>query len=180
VRVEEFVGQRVRARREELGMTQEEFGRLVGRLVGRNWSRSTVSVAEKGGRAWTAAELVAASAVLRATVGDLLRPPLQQGDAVELGGPEALPSDVLFDLVTSRLPEDLNFAAIQETLRLLAASAARSKEDSARELDLAHELDRLLMQRVAAGGVVRAPLAGPGVDPSSPFYGDRTSGEGGT
>ncbi|MGH3276708.1 MAG: helix-turn-helix domain-containing protein [Streptosporangiaceae bacterium] len=76
MRVEEYVGQRIRDRRDELGMTQEEFGRRVGHFLGKPWSRSTVSVAENARRAFTAAELVAIANVLGTRAARLLTPPV--------------------------------------------------------------------------------------------------------
>jgi transcriptional regulator with XRE-family HTH domain len=165
VRVEESVGQRVRARRDELGMTQEEFGRRVGQLLGRPWSRSTVSVAEKGDRAWAAADLVAVAIVLQATVGELFRPPSGE-TAVSLGGEDPVPRDMLFAVSTARPREDLNFAAIQETLSRLEDSLARGRDSDVESLKLARDLDGYLMERLAGGGVIRLPVAGAGVDPT--------------
>jgi len=165
VRVEEVVGRRVRARREELGMTQKEFGRRVGQLLGKAWSRSTVSVAENGSRAWAAADLVAVAMVLQVTVGDLLIPPIEEA-AVDLGGPQAVPKSRLSDAVTAHGREDLNLAAIRETLSLLADTANRSQADGNRILEIARDLDVQITQRVAAGGVVSLPLGGAGVDPA--------------
>ena len=91
VRVEEIVGWQVRERREALGLTQEQLGRQLEPLLGRPWSRQAVSAAEKGDRSFAAAELVALAAVLHTTVGDLLRPPLQESEVRPWrrgGGPE--------------------------------------------------------------------------------------------
>ena len=131
-------------------------------LLGRPWSRQAVSAAEKGERSFGAAELVALAAVLHATVGDLLRPPVQEA-AVDLGGPDMVPRDMLLALVTARLREDMNLAAIHETLDVLADSLARSQENDARALKAAQDLDMLITQRVSAGGVVSLPQA-PGLD----------------
>lgn len=177
MRVEEFVGQRVRARRDELGMTQEEFGRRVGQLLGRPWSRSTVSVAEKGDRAWAAADLVTVAIVLQTTVGDLLRPPLQEA-GVELGGEQTVPRDVLFQAIMARPREDMNLVAIQETIGRLADTAIHGQQDFARVLKLVQDLDAQIIQRVTDGGVVSSPLAGPGVSPT-PLNGKGTSRDGG-
>jgi 8-oxo-dGTP diphosphatase len=152
VRVEEVVGGQVRERREALGLTQEQLGRQLEPLLGRPWSRQAVSAAEKGDRAFGAAELVALAAVLHATVGDLLRPPVQEA-AVDLGGPDMVPREMLLAVVAARLRENPNFAAIQETLSLLADSAAKSQEDVARTLQLAQNLDTLITQRAVVGQV---------------------------
>jgi len=75
VRVEEFVGRRIREVREAGGMSQEEFGRAIGPLLGKPWARQAVSNAELGNRAFTAAELVAVAAVTGVSVARLLTPP---------------------------------------------------------------------------------------------------------
>jgi 8-oxo-dGTP diphosphatase len=150
VRVEEVVGWQVRERRERLGLTQEQLGRQLEPYLGRAWSRQAVSAAEKGERSFGAAELVALATVLRATVGDLLRPPVQE-TAVDLGGPDMVPKEMLLAAVAAKMRENPNFDAIQETLTLLADAAARSQEDVARTLLLAQNLDLLVTEQVIAG-----------------------------
>jgi transcriptional regulator with XRE-family HTH domain len=172
VRVEQIVGSRMRERREELGLTQEHIGSQFEPLLGRPWSRQAVSAAEKGDRSFAAAELVALAAVLHVTVSDLLRPPVHEPE-VYLGGPYPVPRDVLLALVTARVRDDLNLTAIQDALTLLADTAARGQEDIAQTLKLARDLDMLITQRVADGGVVRMPYAegyGPDeIDPLRPL-----------
>lgn len=75
-RAEEFVGRRIHDRREELGMTQEEFGQKLLPALGTAWSRQTVSAAEKGKRAFTAGELLAIAQVLNVRIPRLLTPPI--------------------------------------------------------------------------------------------------------
>jgi transcriptional regulator with XRE-family HTH domain len=75
LRIEEIVGDRVRARRDELGWTQAELGERVGQHLGATWSRQSVSAAEKGKRAFPVAELVAFAHVLDVTISYLLMPP---------------------------------------------------------------------------------------------------------
>lgn len=75
MRVAQVIGQRIRDRRDELGMTQEEFGERVGHWLGKPWSRSTVSVAENGKRAFTGDELYAIACVLDTSPSRLLTPP---------------------------------------------------------------------------------------------------------
>ena len=152
MRVEEVVGWQVQKRRDALGLTQDQLGRQLTPFLGRPWSRQAVSAAEKGDRLFGAAELVALAAALHTTVGDLLRPPVQES-AVDLGGPDAFPREMLLAVVASRLREDLNIASIQETLTLLADNAAQGQEVTTRTLKLAQDLDVQITQRVAAGGV---------------------------
>jgi transcriptional regulator with XRE-family HTH domain len=75
VRIEEIVGANMRSVREGAGMTQEELGRQLGQLLGKEWSRQAVSAAEKGGRAFTAAEVVALAFTMNTTAGRLFLPP---------------------------------------------------------------------------------------------------------
>lgn len=73
---QQVVGLALRARRNELGLTQEQAGQRIGRLLGREWSRSSMSIAEDGGRNFGAAELVAIAAALETSIDALFRPPL--------------------------------------------------------------------------------------------------------
>jgi 8-oxo-dGTP diphosphatase len=168
--VEEVVGWQVRERREALGLTQEQLGRQLEPLLGRPWSRQAVSAAEKGDRSFGAAELVALATALQTTVGDLLRPPVQES-AVDLGGHEPVSRDLLYAVIASRLPEDLNFAAIQDTLTQLADTANRSQADVGRMLELAQRIDILMTERVAEGGVVRSAPADTGLGPTPVYSG---------
>ena len=165
MRVEQIVGGHMRERREELGLTQEHVGGQLEPLLGRPWSRQAVSAAEKGDRSFAAAELVALASVLNTTVGDLLRPPVQEPE-VYLGGPYPVPRDALLALVTARVREDMNLAAIHETLDLLADSLARSQENDARALKAAQDLDMLITNRIVGGLGVSLPLA-PDMDSSA-------------
>jgi 8-oxo-dGTP diphosphatase len=80
MRVEEVVGLRIKDIRESRGLTQDQLGELMGELLGgRPWARQTVSAAEHGRRAFTAAELVACSLALGAPVGELLTPLAAEG-----------------------------------------------------------------------------------------------------
>jgi len=90
-RLEEVIGDRMLARRTELGLTQEQVGARMGRLLGREWTRQAVSAAEKGRRAFTAVELVAIANVLGETLSALLTPPsdvkaIELGELTEEGG----------------------------------------------------------------------------------------------
>jgi transcriptional regulator with XRE-family HTH domain len=70
--LEQVIGQRIRDRRGQLGLSQAALGRAVGARLGREWTRQAVCAAEKGGRAFTAAELCAIAGALGMTVTQLL------------------------------------------------------------------------------------------------------------
>lgn len=64
-------------RRRRIGRwTQPEFGRQLGRVLPKPWPAQTVSSAEKGERAFAAAELVAIAHLLEVPVAALFSPPL--------------------------------------------------------------------------------------------------------
>lgn len=86
MRVEEFVGQRIRQRRDELNMSQAELGRRVGDLLGKPWPRQAVSAAELGKRALGVAELVALASVLETRASRLLTPPIGESEITLPGG----------------------------------------------------------------------------------------------
>jgi transcriptional regulator with XRE-family HTH domain len=83
VRIEEIVGERVRAKREELRWSQAELGERLGKHLGAPWSRQSVSAAEKGKRAFPVAEMIAFARVLDVTISYLLMPPANI-DTVEM------------------------------------------------------------------------------------------------
>jgi len=107
---------------------------------------------------------VAAALVLETTVGDLLRPPVGE-TAVSLGGKDLMSSEMLFAVSAARPREDMNFAAIQETLSRLEDSLTRGRDNGMQSLRLARDLDNYLMARLRDGGLVTLPTAGPGVEP---------------
>lgn len=74
MKIEEVVGSNVRSVREGREMTQAELAREVGEVLGREWTRQAISTAEKGGRSFAAAEVVAFAYVLETSVARLFRP----------------------------------------------------------------------------------------------------------
>jgi transcriptional regulator with XRE-family HTH domain len=149
--VEEYVGLRIRDRREELGLSAVEFGCRLGKLLEKPWPRQAVSAAELGKRSLGAAEMVAVAHVLRATVSELFTPPAKV-TVITMPSGAVFPASMVFAAYSATPREDWSLSAIQETIDGLKASTARSRE-------LADDLDELIVQRVADGGVVRAPYA---------------------
>lgn len=83
---EEMVGRRVAEIRERLGMTQQQLGEDLEPLLGKSWPRQTVSSAEKGKRAFTAAELIALAIVLKTQANRLLIAPIEMEELEMPGG----------------------------------------------------------------------------------------------
>jgi transcriptional regulator with XRE-family HTH domain len=72
-RLEEVIGENIRRLREGSELSQTELGLEVGNLLGNNWSAQTVSQAEKGKRAFVAAEMVALARIFNCSIPDLYR-----------------------------------------------------------------------------------------------------------
>ena len=98
MRVEEAVGQQVARLRVQRQLSLADLGEALGRYLGRPWSRQAVHQAERGQRAFTAAELTALALVLDTSLPALFR----AGDIpVELPG-EVVPAEEYRDLLLNR------------------------------------------------------------------------------
>jgi transcriptional regulator with XRE-family HTH domain len=73
MRVEEAVGQQVARLRAQRQLSLADLGEALGRYLGKPWSRQAVHQAERGQRAFTAAELTALALVLDTSVPALFR-----------------------------------------------------------------------------------------------------------
>lgn len=131
MRVEEIVGARVAAIREQTGTSQHDLGQRLGEVLDRPWSRQTVSAAEKGRRAFTAGDVVALAYVLDVPVVDLLTPPLEVTE-VELPSGKSVPW-------RHSAPPTLP-AQVLESLRRLEGTAARRAELEREERNLVERL----------------------------------------
>lgn len=69
-----MIGRRIRTAREMREWTQQELGQLLEPYLGRVWTRQAVSSAEKGGRDFTASELVAFASVFHADIATFFLP----------------------------------------------------------------------------------------------------------
>lgn len=148
MRLEEVIGHRMRERREQRGLTQEEAGQSIGRELGRRaWTRQAVSAAEKGDRAFTAAELVAIAFALDTTVSWLLTP-LAGDFGVQMPTGAVIEDARLIAAVLPRLSDDEG--AVDDMRETLVRLAGRVM-DGGRWLDsLMNEIQLLhgeLMQR---------------------------------
>lgn len=98
--VGEVIGWNIRERR-AARWTQPEFGRLIGTVLPKQWPAQTVSSAEKGERAFAAAEVVAIANLLEVSVAALFSPPLPV-QRVIVSDQLIVPAQTLHD--TGRLP----------------------------------------------------------------------------
>lgn len=74
MRLEEAIGRNVARLREVSGLSQAQLGDALAGYLGKPWSRQAVSAAEKGRRAFTAAELVSLALVLKTSLDLLMLP----------------------------------------------------------------------------------------------------------
>ncbi|WP_412080769.1 helix-turn-helix transcriptional regulator [Streptomyces sp. SCL15-4] len=66
------IGQHLKRLRQKAGISQAEAGRRIAEQRGvPAWSRQAINAAERGGRAWTADDLVALAAAFGVTPGSL-------------------------------------------------------------------------------------------------------------
>jgi transcriptional regulator with XRE-family HTH domain len=90
MRVEAAIGQQIARFREARQMSLTELGGALGRYLDRPWSRQAVHQAERGRRAFTAAELAAFALALDTSIPALF---LAEADRVELPGASVSPED---------------------------------------------------------------------------------------
>ena len=83
MRVEEAIGQQIAHLREARQMSLTQLGQAMGRYLGKPWSRQAVHQAERGRRAFTAAELAAVALALDTSIPALF---LTDVGPVELPG----------------------------------------------------------------------------------------------
>jgi transcriptional regulator with XRE-family HTH domain len=146
-RIEQVIGLRMYHRREELGLTQEQVGQAVGDLLGKAWSRQAVSAAEKGNRAFTAAELLAIAWALRTTVSWLLTP-LVGDPGIRMPGGALLETD---KVVAAVLPREhgqwSDLDEMRETVVQLGQKLRQNTNNLDKLMDDIRALYRELMER---------------------------------
>ncbi|MGP3968126.1 helix-turn-helix domain-containing protein [Streptomyces sp. 6N223] len=87
MKVEEAIGRQIARLREARGMSLSELGEEVGRYLDKPWRRQAVHQAERGRRAFTAAELTALALALDTTIPVLLHADAgADAESVELPG----------------------------------------------------------------------------------------------
>lgn len=149
MRIEEIVGRNVREAREAAGLTQEELGKQIENLLGREWPRQTVSIAEKGGRSFTASELLALSLVTRVSVAGLFTPPVQAREVTFPSG-YAVPRQVLTDMAFTGDDPNRIFSQMQETVRRLTVAWVDTLEQTKEQGAPLGDLQRQLNAAIAA------------------------------
>ncbi|MFD1660008.1 helix-turn-helix transcriptional regulator [Streptomyces caeni] len=122
MKIEEVIGANLQWIREDQGMTQAQLGEAVARHLGKPWSRQAVSAAEKGRRAFSAADLLALALVLDVTIPSFFLLRDWNRDDVELPG-----TVVLADAYMKRV---FHRSDIKAGADLLTRSSARRLRDA--------------------------------------------------
>lgn len=151
MRIEEQIGQRLRAERERRGMPLIAVGQQVAAFTGREWSPQTVWQFETGKRQMRVSEMVALALVLDLPLAHLLLPS-QDGEEVELYPDVHLSraaAGVLF-----ALPANAEGESAEHLIELLGAvELAETVRNS-----VAAALDHQRLELANAAGAARALL----------------------
>ncbi|MEU8357964.1 helix-turn-helix transcriptional regulator [Nonomuraea sp. NPDC048882] len=142
MRVEEAIGRQLARLRAERRMSLTELGEALGRYLDRPWSRQAVHQAERGQRAFTAAELTALALVLDTSVQVLFR---AEDVGIELPGGSVSREDYR-GILLSREP-DMPLDGVEELIIALH--------------DIGEVLSRPALARLARIGRVADQVAGP-------------------
>lgn len=141
MKLEEVIGENIARHRAEQGLSQADLGEALGVYLEKPWSRQAVHSAEKGKRAFAAAELVSLSLVLGCELADLMAPQgAARDDLIDLPN-GAVPGRKLMATVTSGEPEDIVRRLNLDTLRQLTPM-------------LAGTVDTLQLMRVSLEGLL--------------------------
>lgn len=98
MRVEEAVGRQIAGLRAQRGLSLTELGETLGGYLDKPWSRQAVHQAERGRRAFTAAELTALALALDTSVPALFR---AEDQPIELPG-RAVSAEEYRDVLLNR------------------------------------------------------------------------------
>ncbi|WP_326600612.1 helix-turn-helix domain-containing protein [Streptomyces sp. NBC_01803] len=147
MRVEEAIGSQIARLRESRRMSLSQLGEALGRYLERPWSRQAVHQAERGRRAFTAAELAAIALVLDTSVPALFLAEPESGASagIDLPGGRVTPEEYRGILL-----HDAKDAPLDGVEELIVALH-----------DIGEVLSRPTLARLAKIGRVAEQVAGP-------------------
>jgi transcriptional regulator with XRE-family HTH domain len=145
MRVEAAIGRQIARFRETRQMSLTQLGQTLGQYLDRPWSRQAVHQAERGRRAFTAAELTALALALGTSVPALF---LADGEPVELPGATVSAED--YQTVLLSAGTDAPLDGVEELIVALH--------------DITEVLSRPPLARLARIGRVAEQVAGEGRD----------------
>lgn len=133
--IEQVIGENIKKRRTELGMSQSELGREVGMYFGTDWPAQTVSAAEKGRRQFIAAEVMVLSLILHCRIQDLFTP--DPPVAIKLTEHYSTSPDYSTPLDSGGITDEVLRKRFSETRALLRGAKGQSEQIQ----DLAEKLE---------------------------------------
>jgi len=146
MRVEAAIGQQIARFREARQMSLTELGEALGRYLGRPWSRQAVHQAERGRRAFTAAELAGFALALDTSIPALF---LAEADQIELPGAAVSAEDYRGILIYAG--NDAPLDGVEELIVALH--------------DIGEVLSRPVLVRLAKIGQIAGQVAGAAPEP---------------
>jgi transcriptional regulator with XRE-family HTH domain len=178
MKIEEVIGRRIREAREYENLSQEDVGRAMARYLEKPWPNQQVSVAEDGGRKFTAAELFALCMVLRRPASYLFLP--DPDDIIEVPGSEKRIDDDAF-LIQLVGPHDggIIVPAVQAIVGPLASELAGMEAVARQARETVEQLGRALAEPDQGEAELPELPAKMGVsrnDIHEPTAGERSSG----
>ncbi|MER6199810.1 helix-turn-helix transcriptional regulator [Streptomyces sp. NPDC001586] len=143
MKIEEVIGVNVARLRDGKEMSQSQLGEALSEHLGKSWSRQAVSAAEKGRRAFTAADLLGLARTLEVSVPSLfLLTDWRASKSVEVAEGVAIKADEYRDLVLHDSDYRSAFKAMtQAGVQELTQTMLRMKTD---HLKAGDEIDGLL------------------------------------
>lgn len=129
--IEENIGSKVTALREQRKWSQRELGEALERATGRKWERQSVWAAEHGKRAWAVADLLGLAEVFNLTVADLV----SADENLLVGGVERSPRDIMM-----RTQGDAHLQGHWRTFHALASMANILRAAESEYKDMARDL----------------------------------------
>src|ERR1700693_420948 len=148
MRIEAAIGKQIGRLREARQMSLTQLGQAMGRYLGKPWSRQAVHQAERGRRAFTAAELAAVALALDTSI-----PALFLGDAGAIALPGATISAEDYRAILLYAGDDVPLDGIEELIVALH--------------DIAEVVSRPTLARLAKIGRIAEQVAST-VSPASP------------
>jgi transcriptional regulator with XRE-family HTH domain len=154
MRVEAAIGQQIAHLREARQMSLTQLGQALGRYLGKPWSRQAVHQAERGRRAFTAAELAALALALDTSI-----PALFLSDAGPIEMPGATISAEDYRAILLYAGDDVPLDGIEELIVALH--------------DIAEVVSRPTLARLAKIGRIAEQVAGAEATPSPADHSSR-------
>ena len=144
--IEEHIGGKVAALREQREWSQRELGEALERATGRKWERQSVWAAEHGKRAWAVSDLLGLADVFNLTVAELVSTDVP----LLVGGVERTPRDIMM-----RTEGDAHLQGHWRTYHALISMANVLRASESEYDDMARDLRNQVRVSPELGDLIR-------------------------